>query len=591
LGSSETAVINGNLIFGNSGTPTKTSDPHRLISAKKSSNAIVFGDGSVFRAEQQFSGDAFGTTTDFNNTVVFKSGSTYDHRGGTTPFGVNAPNTVTTFEKGSRYIYAASSAAAGPQLSGRTYGFLEYNRVSTGVTGGGESATVGNLPLVILDDLIITTGNVRLNVATISIQGSVHMNGGTLVNPTGTSTITLNGGAAQFIKSVAPTPVPVLLGSNVTLAIDNVAGVTLQTPVQITKALTLTSGKLNAKAGAPLTLLPGTTTSATNTSFVTGPITRVVAASGTTNLEFPIGHETAYRPLSLTVNHSDALEARYTAEQLSGAPTSRTLSDDLKKVSTVRYFTVTRNTAPVNLVSGIIQLSYGADDQVDNVAKLRIAKSAVDDKSAVSSGIITSSASFTSLGSFALASTEEGVESQGTPLPVTLIGFGAVRNARGVDVRWTTASENDNAGFEVQRSLDGRTFTTVSRVKGHGQSTQKQTYSILDAVPSHTLVSYYRLRQIDFNGTATYSNVVAVKGEVKDEVFPNPVVSQLTFRLSHESPSTYRIRTTTGHAVMQGNALNGVQTLDVSILPAGLYYLEMSSAHGRTVHKFLKQAE
>lgn len=599
LGVTETAFINGSLIFGNSGNPTKTSDPHRLISSKKNSNAIQFGEGSLFRAEQQFSGDAFGTTTDYNNTVVFKKGATYDHRGGTTPFGVNPPNAVTTFEKGSRYIYAASSSAAGPQISGRTYGYLEYNRASTGITGGGESVAIGNLPLVVLDDIIFTTGNVRLNVANISIQGNISMAGGTLVNPNGASIITLNGSAAQSIVSTATTPVPVLFGNNVTLAIDNATGVTLQTPVQVAKALILTNGVVKTTVGT-LTLLAGATTAANDKSFVSGPLTRVVAASGNTSLTFPLGFGTAFRPLTLSVNHNDEAEVRYTAEQIKGKPTARLFSGEINKVSAVRYFNVSSNDATSNLLSGSIQLSYGTDDQVDNIEKLRIVKSSPDNQSweniggtgsTIPTGSITSTIPFTSLGPFALASTELSSTAGNNPLPVELISFSAERRAQGVLLRWATASEKSNAGFEVERSPDGRLFETVGKVKGQGQKTQRQAYSILDTAPFSSPISYYRLRQMDFDGTATYSNIVVVRGEIKEELFPNPAHNLLTFRLPYNGVAKYRILASTGQTLQNGQSTSGSTTLDISGLPAGFYYLEIATAEGRMVRKFIKQVD
>jgi hypothetical protein len=237
---------------------------------------------------------------------------------------------------------------------------------------------------------------------------------------------------------------------------------------------------------------------------------------------------------------------------------------------------------------------------VDNADKLRIAKSSSNDKSweslggtgsAVPTGTIASNTSFTSLGTFTMASTEAGLESQGSPLPVSLIGFVAVQQARGVEVRWSTASEKDNAAFEVQRSLDGLTFTTISQVKGQGQSTQKHSYNFIDAASFPSLISYYRLRQVDFNGTATYSSVVAVKGDHRNDVFPNPANHQLTFCLLNEGPITYRVLDPTGQTVMHGKPAHGVQTLDVSGLPVGLYYLELYSAQGRKTHKFVRQNE
>ncbi|SMB98170.1 hypothetical protein SAMN00120144_4286, partial [Hymenobacter roseosalivarius DSM 11622] len=337
LGTEGTATIAGTLIFGSSSTASLTNDPHQLISLKKGFNTIQFVAGSTFRADKTFTGSPFNDKSESSGTVVFRSGSLYDHRGGGAPFGTSLPTApVAILEKGNRYIYSVTSTAAGPQLPGRTYGYIEYNRptTSTAIVGGSAAVSPTGLPLVILDDLVITTGNVRLNLANVTLQGNLILNGGSLANTTGASTVTFKGNTSQLITSAAATPVPVLFGSFITVVVDNGAGVTLQTPVQIAKALTLTNGVVNTTAGT-LTLLAGAVTVANEKSFVAGPLTRAVAASGTTSLAFPLGHGTAFRPLTLAMDHSDGTEVRYTAKLIKGKPTVRLFSGEINKVSAV----------------------------------------------------------------------------------------------------------------------------------------------------------------------------------------------------------------------------------------------------------------
>jgi hypothetical protein len=600
LGAEGTATITGTLIFGSSSTASLTNDPHQLISLKKGFSTIQFGAGSIFRAESTFIGFPFNDKAASSGTVVFRSGSTYEHRGGGAPFGTSLPTApVTILEKGNRYIYSVLSSTAGPQLPGRSYGYMEYNRptIATAIVGGSAAISATGLPLVILNDLIITTGNVRLNLANITIQGNLIMNGGTLVNTTGASTVTFNGSSSQLITSASATPVPVSFGSFITVVIDNPAGTTLQTPVQIAKALTLSNGVLNTTIGM-LTLLAGATTTANEKSFVSGPLTRVVVASGMTSLAFPLGYGSEFRPLTLSINHSDGAEVRYTAEQMKGRPTARLFTGEINKVSAVRYFNISSNATTNNLLSGSIQLSYGPDDQVDNAEKLRIVKSSSDNQSwedvggtgsVTPIGNITSTVPFTSLGAFALASTELSSSSGNNPLPVELISFRAEHFAQGVLVRWGTASEKDNAGFEVERSSDGRLFETIAKVKGQGQSIQKQAYNILDSAPLTSPTAYYRLRQLDFDGASTYSVIVAVKGEFKEELFPNPAQNQFTFRLSYTRSAKYRILASTGQALLEGQTASASTTIDISELPVGFYYLEIETAEGRMVRKFMKQ--
>ncbi|WP_205499658.1 T9SS type A sorting domain-containing protein [Rufibacter psychrotolerans] len=98
-----------------------------------------------------------------------------------------------------------------------------------------------------------------------------------------------------------------------------------------------------------------------------------------------------------------------------------------------------------------------------------------------------------------------------TPLPVELVEFTARAGKQGgVELGWATASEQDNAFFAVERSRDGKTFAEVGRVRGGGTTAVRQAYRFTDAAPLAG-VSYYRLRQVDFDGGQEYSAVRAVR--------------------------------------------------------------------------------
>ncbi len=110
------------------------------------------------------------------------------------------------------------------------------------------------------------------------------------------------------------------------------------------------------------------------------------------------------------------------------------------------------------------------------------------------------------------------------PLPVVLTAFAAQRQATGVHLRWATASEQQNARFEVQRNADGRAIATLP---GGGTTFQPTSYTLLDAAALPAL--YYRLRQVDVGGTSTLSPVVAMgPGAVAPVLlYPNPARERL----------------------------------------------------------------
>lgn len=115
-----------------------------------------------------------------------------------------------------------------------------------------------------------------------------------------------------------------------------------------------------------------------------------------------------------------------------------------------------------------------------------------------------------------------------TLLPVELLYFRAVPEGEHVALHWATATELNNAGFQVERSGDSERFASIIRVPGMGTTQQVTEYKELDHDPLPGL-SYYRLRQTDIDGTETWSNTVAVQWEQEVPIaYPNPVHDVVT---------------------------------------------------------------
>ncbi|MBF9223637.1 T9SS type A sorting domain-containing protein [Hymenobacter ruricola] len=120
------------------------------------------------------------------------------------------------------------------------------------------------------------------------------------------------------------------------------------------------------------------------------------------------------------------------------------------------------------------------------------------------------------------------------PLPVELTAFTATAKAPNVQLNWRTASEKNSACFEVERSLNGQQFDRIGSVAGQGSKTSPTDYAYLDSQAPKTSTSpapiYYRLRQIDLDGTAIYSPVQAVtlSGKPLLTLYPNPAHGTVT---------------------------------------------------------------
>lgn len=148
------------------------------------------------------------------------------------------------------------------------------------------------------------------------------------------------------------------------------------------------------------------------------------------------------------------------------------------------------------------------------------------------------------------------VNDVGADLPIELLSFNANRQEVAlVQLDWTTASELNNEGFYVERMLQvEHVFETVGFVAGKGTTTATSYYELLDE-NSYTGVSYYRLRQVDVDGTTSYSAVKAVSGSKSNgnvvDVFPNPIHDYINIRISSNSKKvTLRIYDAKGSLVV-----------------------------------------
>jgi hypothetical protein len=183
----------------------------------------------------------------------------------------------------------------------------------------------------------------------------------------------------------------------------------------------------------------------------------------------------------------------------------------------------------------------------------------------------------------------------GSPLPVELLSFDAVPvNNAEVLVTWTTASEINNDQFIVERSLDAVNFEFVGEVNGAGNSNFTRNYTLTDVKP-YNGVSYYRLRQVDFNGEQETFTPVAVflTGAVGSSmnVFPNPATETATLNINgqYKGKAVLQIIDITGRNIskQQINLTEGSNAikLDVDGLANGKYLLHVTLSDGTRMNR------
>jgi lysophospholipase L1-like esterase len=188
-----------------------------------------------------------------------------------------------------------------------------------------------------------------------------------------------------------------------------------------------------------------------------------------------------------------------------------------------------------------------------------------------------------------------------TPQPVELTSFKAAATSFGpIQLTWRTASEKDNAYFEIQRSTNQTDYEPLGQVKGAGTTQIAQAYSFDDSTATGGSL-YYRLLQVDFDGSSSYSKVVYVERELKGEklqVYPTSSDGgqHVTVHLQQQQPGSeveVSIITSSGKLVKQftkrvssaGSLLEKVKVHDLQ--GAGLYFVHVLSGGQQLQGEFL----
>lgn len=187
-----------------------------------------------------------------------------------------------------------------------------------------------------------------------------------------------------------------------------------------------------------------------------------------------------------------------------------------------------------------------------------------------------------------------------TPLPVTLVQFDVASEGDKVKLTWSTATEVNSKVFEIQRSIDGRTFTTLGNIAAAGNSTLLRNYRFDDAnITQYTgQVLYYRLLLTDLNGQQRYSDVKSVRIDKVRNMLSlqfNPVRNEavLNYISQREEKVTIRITDAAGRTIMQiqQTALAGANQFRLSSakLAQGIYSVELLTHAERHVLRMLKE--
>ncbi|MDX9751107.1 MAG: T9SS type A sorting domain-containing protein, partial [Flavobacteriales bacterium] len=445
--------------------------------------------------------------------------------------------------------------------------------------------------LTVHGDLRILPGGC-LNLQGTGEGGTLHL-GGDWANA-GTEAMFLHQNSTVRLNGNGPQAIHVGTGYELfnDLVIDKPAGdVTLHAPIEVIGNLDLQSGRVMNNAGEPVTIRnTGAALNASHNSFVHGPVRK----NGNTDFTYPVGKGNVYRPCmlsELTGNNSVA----FTAEYFLASP--RTTFNDvieqppLHHISDCEYWTIDRS---FGTPDARVTLSWHDPTSciVDELPTLRVARwdgtmwldrGNGGTTGNFAAGTIATDAVQTAFSPWTLASLNEN-----NPLPVELLHFDARPDGRVTDLSWATASEQGNAHFTVERSADGEQFMDLLQVAGAGYSAQLLHYTAVDAQPLPGL-SFYRLRQTDLDGTATWSRTVPVHFSGTGGLAVHADAELLTVFHAHLPGTRYELRDMTGRLLMHGTvAQAGPMHLPAHTLPPGAYMLRMVHGAGAESVRFVK---
>jgi len=435
--------------------------------------------------------------------------------------------------------------------------------------------------------LILSNSGAKQLQNDVQLNGDLTVSGtATLDAATNTAIITLGGTMQQTITGTF---------SFYTLAINNTLGTAPQiinnNDITVTNTLTLTDGVVQS-AGTIIIPSAGTSTGTSAASYIDG----VVRKSGNTDFIFPVGDGSIWaRAEATSISNADAiLEVQYFDAAYTDVTTIDPASSPaLNNVSKLEYWEITENSGSNR--TAILRLYWEDDGRSDitDVTDLSIAKfdvslapdawtnvgtgyTGTDNGDGTGNVVSTGSVSFASPITF-------GSILGNNALPVELVSFQGLLQQNGIKLSWKTASEINNDFFEVHTSLDAETFLTLGRIPGHGTTSIFADYEYLHRNPA-TGINYYRLRQVDYDGTESFSKIVSVNNNLPERlsisVYPNPAHDKLTLlinTMSDGGPVELNIYSTQGIKIKSARVEETLvnSELDVSTLPKGLYIIRI----------------
>ena len=454
-------------------------------------------------------------------------GLTIDAGGGTTSLTIS--NTFILNVTGAVFINQATGGAATKSI------------VMNGATAQLNAASLAILP----SNNINKTAFLQFNGGIVNISGDVAMaataplHQRTLITFPGGGTLNVDGNlTGGTISNVAgTTTINATSLTPVDLTMNNIATILqLNANTTVTGRLTLSNGRINigtdtltlSNATPANQLTGGSSISYVYTTSGAGRLVRQNLAAAT-NYTFPVGTPTAYLPVivNTAAGISDFAVSVYSPAATNATVGVPQFSDKSRIVDAMWYIERRVGTGNSALTLQWVDALEGATFAGLGNAQIGISRNdsvswSIPIQTSANAAANTVTASFSAFGAFVVADI-------GVALPVKFGSIKAYEKLTGIQLDWKVYSENKVRNYEIERSADGRSFTTVGSLPALYNNTSDGDYGFFDANPLPG-ISYYRIKNNDLDGKSAYSIVVRVNRNKSIKglsLYPNPVLNRI----------------------------------------------------------------
>ena len=402
------------------------------------------------------------------------------------------------------------------------------------------------------------------------------------------------------------------------LTLNNTNGATLTDNATIENTLTLTSGKLIIPASgtlnlgtssANLTMSGGSGSSYIVTTNNTSTIKRFINSN--TSYVFPIGDASYYTPITYTLNSNTGLSSDYINVYVVDGITPGFVTTNFAAYIS-RYWSVSPSSS-ARLSNYTVAYTYDNSDIVGTESTIIPVKVSGTTWYKPSNAVNITNGTPDGTGSIDIASNtltwsnlttysfDTGAGDEASALPIHLLYFTAKPQTNRVRLDWATASETNNDYFTVERSEDGEHFNELFKKPGAGISTTNLYYFGYDNKPLPG-ISYYRLKQTDYDGKFAYSDVESVslygsdrENTMELKIYPNPAENgkfHLSFDAKQSEKYSISIYDAVGKLIYHQDyqAEKGINdyTIELPDLASGMYQLEVKNDNVGVITKSIE---